>query len=107
MDAFVGEIRMFSFGFAPQGWAQCEGQILPISQNQALFSLIGPTYGGDGVSTFALPDLQNRAPLGQSPAMPMGMMSYGEKATAGAQTPIPPTLTVNFCICLTGQTPQR
>ena len=63
-EPFVGEIRMFGFGFAPQGWALCNGQLLPISQNTALFSIIGTYYGGDGKSTFALPNLQGMAPLG-------------------------------------------
>lgn len=62
-DPFVAEIRVFPFDFAPRGWAWCDGQILPISQNTALFSLLGTTYGGDGKSTFALPDLQGRAPM--------------------------------------------
>jgi microcystin-dependent protein len=65
---FVAEIRMFGFNFAPTGWAQCNGQLMPISQNTALFSLLGTMYGGDGKSTFALPDLQGSVPLnwGQS-----------------------------------------
>lgn len=63
MDPFVAEIRMFPGNFAPTGWALCNGQILPISQNTALFSLLGTTYGGDGKTTFALPDLQDRAPM--------------------------------------------
>lgn len=62
---FVAEIRMFGCNFAPTGWAQCNGQLLPISQNTALFSLLGTFYGGDGKSTFALPDLQGATPLGQ------------------------------------------
>jgi microcystin-dependent protein len=62
-DAWIGEIALVSFGFAPVGWAMCNGQILQISQNTALFSLIGTTYGGDGVRTFALPDLRSRVPL--------------------------------------------
>ncbi|MGG6242055.1 phage tail protein [Nodosilinea sp. AN01ver1] len=62
-DPFVGEIRMFAGNFAPRGWAFCNGQLLPISQNTALFSLIGTIYGGDGRVTFALPDLQGRIPL--------------------------------------------
>ena len=63
-DPFVAEIRVFAFNFAPQGWALCDGQILPISQNTALFSLLGTTYGGDGKSTFALPNLQGSMPIG-------------------------------------------
>ncbi len=62
-EPFLCEIRMMSFGFAPRGWAQCNGQLLPINQNQALFSLLGTTYGGNGVTTFALPDLRGRVPL--------------------------------------------
>ncbi len=62
-DPFIGEIRMFAGNFAPRGWAFCNGQLMPISQNTALFSLLGTTYGGDGRSTFALPDLRGRVPL--------------------------------------------
>jgi microcystin-dependent protein len=62
---YVGEIRMFAGNFAPAGWLFCEGQLLPISENETLFQLIGTTYGGDGVSTFALPDLRGRVPLHQ------------------------------------------
>jgi microcystin-dependent protein len=71
MDPFVAEIRIFGFNFAPKGWAFCNGQLLPLSQNTALFSLLGTTYGGDGKSTFALPDLQGNAPMhpGQGPGL--------------------------------------
>jgi microcystin-dependent protein len=62
-DQFFGEIRITAFNFPPKGWALCNGQLLPINQNQALFSLLGTTYGGDGRTTFALPDLQGRAPV--------------------------------------------
>lgn len=62
-DPFISEIRMFSFPFAPKWWAQCNGQLLPIAQNQALFSLLGTTYGGNGTTNFALPDLRGRAPM--------------------------------------------
>jgi microcystin-dependent protein len=70
-DQFVAEIRIFPFNFAPAGWAICAGQLLPLSQNTALFSLLGTTYGGDGKSTFGLPDLQGRAPMqaGQGPGL--------------------------------------
>jgi len=64
-EPFVGEIRMCGFNFAPKGWAVCNGQLIPISQNTALFSLLGTFYGGDGRSTFALPDLRGRTPIGQ------------------------------------------
>lgn len=60
---YLSEIRIMSFGFAPKGWALCDGQLLPINQNQALFSLLGTTYGGDGRVNFALPDLQGRTPM--------------------------------------------
>lgn len=62
-EPFLAEIRLMSFVFAPQGWAQCNGQLLPINQNQALFSLLGTTYGGDGRVNFALPNLQGRVPM--------------------------------------------
>jgi microcystin-dependent protein len=70
-DPFVAEIRIFGFNFAPRGWAFCNGQILPISQNTALFSLLGTTYGGNGQSTFALPNMQDSAPMhpGQGPGL--------------------------------------
>jgi microcystin-dependent protein len=76
-DQFVAEIRMFPFNFAPTGWAFCNGQILPLSQNTALFSLLGTTYGGDGKSTFALPDLQGAAPLHIGSSQPgPGLSTY-------------------------------
>ncbi|MEP6919709.1 MAG: tail fiber protein [bacterium] len=83
MDPFVAEIRIFGFNFAPLGWAFCNGQILPISQNTALFSLLGTTYGGDGRSTFALPDMQGNAPMhpGQGPGL--SLHDLGE--TAGSE----------------------
>jgi microcystin-dependent protein len=71
VDPFVAEIRIFPFNFAPKGWAFCDGQILPLSQNTALFSLLGTTYGGDGKSNFALPNMQGNAPMhpGQGPGL--------------------------------------
>ena len=83
-EAFVAEIRIFPFNFAPKGWARCDGQLMPISQNTALFSLLGTTYGGDGKSTFALPDLQGSAPLhqGQGP----GLSLYDLGQTGGSET---------------------
>lgn len=71
-EPFLGEIRIFSFGFAPKGWARCDGQILPIDQNQALFSIMGNLYGGDGDTTFALPDLEGRVPLHHAPELNQG-----------------------------------
>ena len=83
-DPFVAEIRIFPFNFAPTGWAFCDGQLLPISQNTALFSLLGTTYGGDGKSTFALPDLQGNVPMhpGQGPGL--SLHDLGE--TGGSET---------------------
>jgi microcystin-dependent protein len=88
MDPFVAEIRILPFNFPPKGWAFCEGQLLPLSQNTALFSLLGTIYGGDGKSTFALPDLQTRAPvhtgIGSGPGLSqrfLGEMSGSETVT--------------------------
>ena len=83
-DPFVAEIRIFPFNFPPKGWAWCNGQLLPLSQNTALFSLLGTTYGGDGKSTFALPDLEGRAPMhpGQGPGL--SLHDLGE--TGGSDT---------------------
>jgi microcystin-dependent protein len=83
MDPFIGEIRAFGFNFAPRGWAQCNGQLMPIAQNQALFALLGTTYGGDGRTTFALPNLQKSG-------IPAG-----------------PDTTVPYCIALQGIFPSR
>ncbi|MEO7720185.1 MAG: tail fiber protein [Capsulimonas sp.] len=71
-EPFLSEIRIVSFNYSPQGWAFCNGQTLPINQNQALFSLLGTTYGGNGVQTFALPNLQGRTPLHFGPNNPLG-----------------------------------
>ncbi len=71
-EPFLGEIRIFSFGFAPKGWAVCNGQLLPINQNQALFSILGTTYGGDGRVNFALPNLQGRVPLHTGNSITLG-----------------------------------
>jgi len=83
-DPFVAEIRIFPFNFAPKGWAWCDGQLLPLSQNTALFSLLGTTYGGNGKSNFALPDLQGSAPMhpGQGPGL--SLHDLGE--TGGSET---------------------
>ena len=83
-DPFLAEIRMFPFTFPPKGWAWCNGQLMPISQNTALFALLGTFYGGDGKSTFALPDLQGSAPMhpGQGPGL--SLRDLGE--TGGSET---------------------
>src|SRR3979409_2500186 len=73
-EPFLSEIRIVSFGYAPRGWAMCNGQFLPINQNQALFSLLGTTFGGDGRVNFALPELRGRTPVGRN------VVALGEKA---------------------------
>ena len=80
-DPFLSEIRIFSFNFAPQGWAMCNGQFLPINQNQALFSLLGTTYGGNGQTTFALPDLRGRAPIHFGNSITLGERAGEENHT--------------------------
>ena len=84
MDPFVAEIRIFPFNFPPKGWAFCDGQILPLSQNTALFSLLGTTYGGDGKSNFGLPNMQGNAPMhpGQGP----GLSPHDLGETGGSET---------------------
>src|SRR3954468_10150537 len=77
-DPFVAEIRIFPFNFAPKGWAFCNGQLMPISQNTALFSLLGTTYGGDGKSTFALPDMQGNAPMQPGQGQGLSLRDLGE-----------------------------
>lgn len=79
-DQFVAEIRIFPFNFPPTGWAFCNGQLLPISQNTALFSLLGTFYGGDGKSTFALPDLQGSAPMHQGQGQGLSDRVIGEQS---------------------------
>jgi microcystin-dependent protein len=81
---FVGEIEIFGFNFAPLGWAQCQGQLMPISQNTALFSLLGTQFGGDGKTTFALPNLQGQIPVGQGQGPGLSQYVVGE--TAGSET---------------------
>src|SRR5438067_3998677 len=100
---FLSELRIVSFDFPPKGWAFCNGQLLPINQNQALFSLLGTTYGGNGVNNFALPDMRGRVPnhFGQGP----GLSNYNLGQTGGSESV---TLTVNqipahnhFVVCNT------
>jgi microcystin-dependent protein len=83
-DPFVAEIRIFGFNFAPRGWALCDGQLLPISQNTALFSLLGTTYGGNGKTNFALPDLQGNAAMHPGQGQGLSLRDLGE--TGGEET---------------------
>jgi len=85
-DPFVAEIRIFPFNFPPKGWAFCDGQLLPLSQNTALFSLLGTTYGGDGKSTFALPDLQGSSPMHTGSGQGPGLSQRFEGEQGGSET---------------------
>ncbi len=80
MESFLGNIQLFGFNFAPRGWALCNGQLLSIAQNSALFALLGTTYGGNGTTTFGLPDLRGRAPLGQGQGAGLTNRVMGELA---------------------------
>lgn len=109
---FLGEIRIVGFPFAPQGYAQCQGQRVPISQNAALFSLIGVYYGGDGQTDFALPDLRGRAPMGIGRARGRPAVELGEAAAAGtppgeADAELQYGLGLNFVIAVEGAFPSR
>src|ERR1700686_2703921 len=117
-DPFVAEIRIFPFNFPPKGWAFCDGQLMAISQNTALFSLLGTTYGGDGKSTFALPNMQGRALARSVNAAAYSgaaqstfvQMNDNMLAPAGGDQPhnnLMPYLTLNFCIALQGVFPPR
>lgn len=82
MDPFIAEIRVFGFNFAPKGWAECDGQLLPISQNTALFSLLGTNFGGDGKSTFGLPNFQGSAAIGKGEGSGLSPYFVGEEGGA-------------------------
>lgn len=108
LEPFIGEVTIFGGNFAPRGWAFCDGQLLAISSNSALFSLIGTIYGGDGRTTFGLPDLRNRVPIhaGSPPggsAIRLGQK--GSKVESG--TDLPGSLGVNYVIATTGTYPSR
>ncbi len=115
-DAMIGEVRMFAGNFAPRGWAFCHGQLLPIAQNTALFSLLGTTFGGDGRTTFGLPDMRGRAPvhpsadsgfspskLGDKRGVERTKVMKGDDLVVAGQ----PTLTINFIIAVHGIYPSR
>lgn len=109
MEAFLGSIMMFGFGFAPRGWAYCNGATLNIAQNSALYALLGTTYGGNGTTTFALPNLTGRTPIGgESDGYYSG--NFGEinelKLSKGTDATVA-TLKVNYCIALQGIFPSR
>jgi len=109
-EPFLGEIRAFSFGFVPRGWAACAGQLLPINQNQALFSILGTTYGGNGVNTFALPDLRGRQPVHAGPTISLGQSGGEETHTLSASETPPHGFAVDVKSTTrspTGATPAR
>jgi microcystin-dependent protein len=87
-EQFLGEIRIMSFNFPPRGWALCNGQLLPINQNQALFALLGTTYGGNGQTTFALPDLRRRAPVHKGSLTLGGTAGEEQHTLTGGEMPL-------------------
>ena len=99
-EPFLSEIRIFSFNFPPKGWAFCNGQLLPINQNQALFSLLGTTYGGNGQTNFALPNLRGRAPISFGSGFTLGEAAGSSAVTLNLQQlpTHPHTLNSNMCI---------
>lgn len=84
-EQYIGEVRMAGFNFAPQGWARCEGQLMSIAQNDALFAILGTTYGGDGINTFALPDLRGRVPTHVDTNFPLGLKGGEGQHTLNTQ----------------------
>lgn len=131
-EPFLAEIRIVGFTFAPRGWALCDGQILPISQNQSLYSLLGTTYGGDGYTSFALPDLRGRMPMHPGAEVRLGQKggvqdaqttstnntldtlsldrnlgSTLQQENVATQTPVTPKIGLNFAIALQGLFPSR
>jgi microcystin-dependent protein len=116
-ESMLAEIRLFAGNFAPRGWVACEGQLIPISQNTALFSLLGTMYGGDGRTTFALPDLRGRVPLGVGNGPGLNPVKQGEKQEPqnitvtidGKQsiTTKTPSLGLKYIICIAGIFPSR
>lgn len=99
-EPFLSEIRIFSFSFAPKGWALCNGQLLPINQNQALFSLLGTTYGGDGRVNFALPNLQCKSPIHEGNGFTLGQTGgeFAHSITTSEMPTHPHTFTSNSCV---------
>lgn len=108
VEAYAGEIRLFAGDYAPRGWAFCDGQLLPIERNPVLFALLGTTYGGDGVDSFALPDLRGRVPIHPNRNdCRAGVQGNGAGVAAGKDAQLPPTLALNYIICLQGVFPDR
>jgi len=120
-EGFIGEVKLFAGNFAPRGWAFCDGQLLSISQNAALFSILGTTYGGDGRTTFALPDLRGRTAMGPRQGPGLDDVRLGQRyggalvPNSGGETTLSttspkrtqPSLGLNYIICLYGVFPSR
>lgn len=106
-EPYVGEIRMFAGNFAPEGWAVCDGSLLPIAENEVLFTLIGTTYGGDGQRNFALPDLRGKAPVHRGPNAPQGSMATLAAGHPTTPSKSPPAVAVNFIVALFGIFPSN
>jgi len=112
-EGFIGEVKLFAGNFAPRGWAFCDGQLLSISGSTALFSILGTTYGGDGRTTFGLPDLRGRVPVGPRNGPGMTSVSLGQKMgpfenkESDGKTTTQGALGLNYIICLTGVFPSR
>jgi microcystin-dependent protein len=111
MEAFIGQIILFAGGYSLRGWIPCEGQLLPPQQNAALFAVIGTTYGGDGRTTFALPDLRSAAPIGVGKAPGLDPTKLGEKGrfqqTTEEGAGQKGTLGLTYLICVEGMFPPR
>lgn len=107
-DAMLAEVKLFAGNFAPRGWAFCDGQLMDISTNSALFSILGTMYGGDGRTTFGLPDLRGRVPVGVGTAPGLDQVKPGQKAANGGEgTKGQPTLGMHYIIATQGIYPSR
>lgn len=106
-DAYLGEIRLFASNFCPVGWHAADGATLSINSNTALFALYGTSYGGNGTTNFALPNLAGRAPYGQSSGQPIGTAYGASSGSSGGAQSQSPALSVNWCVALQGIFPSR
>lgn len=104
-EAYIGEVRFFAFTTIPRGWAPCDGQLLPINQNQALFAILGTTYGGNGTTTFALPNLQGRVPVGQGASQTTPAVAVGQAAGEASHTLVASELPVHTHLVSGNETP--
>ncbi len=109
MEFYVGQVCWFAFNYAPKGWAMCHGQSMPIMQYQTLYAVLGTTYGGDGVTTFNLPDLRDRMATGSENGRAGGTSptTYAATESSAGTHSVPGSVQLNPCICLNGLFPQR